>query len=93
MNILKQWKKYITRFERNKITFLFFNLCVHFFFFPFFALPFPYFWLNLLEHFKDHEDDYEDDQLSVADPLSQVLSGFQIFVFSNIVDVKHFLYC
>lgn len=33
-NILKQWKKYLTRFERNKITFLLFtNICVLFFIF------------------------------------------------------------
>ena len=93
MNILKQWKKYLTRFERNMTIFLSFNLWVHFFFFSFFAIPFPYFWLNLLEHFKDHEDDYEADQLGAADPLNQVLSGCQIFVFPRMAVVKNFLYC
>lgn len=78
----KVWKEHVST-----------NLWVHLFFFSFFAIPFPYFWLNLLEHFKDHEDDYEADQLCVADPLNQVLSGCQIFVFPRMAVVKNFLYC
>jgi hypothetical protein len=39
------------------------------------------FWLKLVENFKDQEDEYQDDQLSVTDPLNQVLSGFKVSVF------------
>lgn len=39
------------------------------------------FWLKLVENFKDQEDDYQDDQLSVTDPLNQVLSGFKVSLF------------
>lgn len=77
-NILKQWPKYLTRFcgVTVVVTYTLISLLLNFILsvFKLNSIDLLIFYIALHNH-KDQDDQYEDDLLSIADPLNQVCTA------------------